>query len=104
LSLRFSSLLPFIFLAPGGGFEPKPSVVSKTTVLPLDDPGPHCISDLNTHLLIHANNSIGMATNWLARKVSNLDFPRSERGVFPATLLANELWLRRRDSNPHNPD
>src|ERR1700691_1493456 len=26
-------------LAPGGGFEPKPSVVPKTTVLPLDDPG-----------------------------------------------------------------
>ena len=26
-------------LAPGGGFEPKPSAVPKTAVLPLDDPG-----------------------------------------------------------------
>ena len=29
-----------------------------------------------------------MVTNWLASKDSNLDFPRSERGVFPVTLLA----------------
>ena len=32
-------LQPLVQLAPGGGFEPDPSVVSKTTVLPLDDPG-----------------------------------------------------------------
>jgi hypothetical protein len=40
--------------------------------------------------LIHVRYRADMATNWLASKASNLEFPRSERGVLPVTLLASK--------------
>jgi hypothetical protein len=61
-------------------------VVPKTTVLPLDDPG--TFSSFRDTPPIHASYSTDIVTNWLASKASNLDFPRSERGVFPVTSLA----------------
>ena len=41
--------------------------------------------------LIHVRRPADIVTNWLASKASNLEFPRSERGVFPVTLLANDF-------------
>jgi hypothetical protein len=41
--------------------------------------------------LIHVSYSTDIVTNWLASKASNLDFPRSERGVFPVTPLATNV-------------
>ena len=66
-------------------------MVSKTTVLPLDDPGNFSFPSLKYTSLIHVMRPTDIATNWLASKASNLDFPRSERGVFPVTLLATNL-------------
>jgi hypothetical protein len=41
--------------------------------------------------LIYVSYSTDIVDNWLASKASNLESPRSERGVFPVTLLATNL-------------
>jgi hypothetical protein len=60
------------YLAPGGGFEPKPSAVPKTAVLPLDDPGIFTFSLEHTPLS-HVSDSAVIATNWLASKCFELE-------------------------------
>lgn len=67
-------LQPLINLAPGGGFEPKPSAVPKTAILPLDDPGVFSLLSLRHTSLIHVSYSLTQLLNWLASKASNLDF------------------------------
>jgi hypothetical protein len=61
-------------MAPGGGFEPKPSAVPKTAVLPLDDPGIFSFPFARHTSLIHVSYSTDTITNWLASKASNPDF------------------------------
>ena len=78
-------------MAPGGGFEPIPTVISKTTVLPLDDPGTLFVFMAKHTFPIYARYRADIVTNWPASKASNLEFPRSERGVLPVTLLATNL-------------
>ena len=60
-------------LAPGGGFEPEPSAVPKTAVLPLDDPGIFTFHFTGHTSLIYVSYSTDIVTNWLASKASNLD-------------------------------
>jgi hypothetical protein len=54
--------------------------------------------------LIHVSYTRDIGSRWLASKASNLESPRSERGVLPVTPLAIDTWLRRRESNPDRPD
>ncbi len=51
----------------------------------------HFLPSFKHTSLVHVRRLIDIVTNWLASKASNLDFPRSERGVFPVTLLAINL-------------